>query len=175
MTPKNKWILSIIGVLLAGTGYAGYRYFKKQAALLEDYDITPIGVKVLRWDKNADMAILEFTVRISNKAAIEATITKLYSDVYLNDQYVGYVNNNGNILIPGKGAADAKLQVTFAPKQVLKNLVSTIGILLNTKDVPYRLKGYARLKSSFIAFSIPFDQTRSLKKDLLVGSVPVIT
>lgn len=168
----KKWILITAGILTAGLAYAGYRYFKRQAALLEDYNAEPIGVKILKWTN--DTAILEFTIRITNKAAIEATITNMYMDLYLNNTFVGFINNNGTVLVPGKGTADAKVQITFAPKQVLKNIISTISILMATKDVPYQLKGSVKIKSSFIGFSVPFDYTGSLKKDM-IGTIPAIS
>lgn len=167
MTTKQKVILASLGLLSAGAGIVLYRYYNKQVKLLGDYDIRPVGVKVLRWEKDGSLATLEFTVRITNKSNIEAVITQLHSDIYLNNQYLGYVINNGSILVPAKGSADAKVQITFAPKEALKNIISTVTVLLGTKDIPYRLKGYAKVKSSFIAVSVPFDETRSLKGDLL--------
>lgn len=173
MTTK-KWILTAIGVTAVAGAVAGYRYFKKQAKLLNDYDIRPVGIRVISWAKDGSIASIEFTVRITNKAAIEATITRLYTDIYLNNQYVGYATIDNKMLIPAHGSADGKFQVTFAPKQVLKNLVSNIAMLLLKGDLSYRLKGYARVKSGFIGLPIPFDETGSVKKDL-IGSVPVMT
>lgn len=166
MTTK-KWILTALGIGAAGAAYAGYRYFQKQSKLLYQYDIKPVGIRVIEWKKDGSIATLQFTVRITNKADIEAVITRLYADIYLNNQYVGHASNSNSILIPARGSADGKIQVTFAPKQVLKNLVSDLAVLLLKGDIPYRLKGYARLKSSFVGIAIPFDETGSLKKDLL--------
>lgn len=152
-----------------GAAYAGYRYFNRQSKLLNDYDIRPVGIKVIQWAKDGSIATLEFTVRITNKSDIEATITRLYSDIYLNGQYVGYASNKDTMLIPARGSADGKIRTTFVPKQVLKNLVNDLATLLLKGDLPYRMKGYARVKSSFLGIAIPFDETGNVKSDLLTG------
>jgi LEA14-like dessication related protein len=151
--------------LMGGLGYLAWRFYSRQKQLLEQYEVRPLGVKVIKW--KPDVATVEFTVRITNKAAIEATVTSMYADVYLMDQFMGNLENSGGVVIPAHGSSDAKMQITFAPQQVLKNAVSAIGVLLQTKDIPYRLKGYAKIKSSFIAVSVPFDYKGNLKSDLL--------
>lgn len=173
MKTGKKILIASLGLIVAGSGYAVYRYFKKQAQLIEDYDIEPVGAKIIRWDQAAGIGIIEFTIRITNKSAIEATIKELYSDLYLGNQYVGYMSNTGSMLVPGKGTADAKITITIATKQILKDFANILSVFISTKDLQYRIKGYVKLKSSFISVSVPFDEVRSIKKDFL--PVPVST
>ncbi len=168
MSAKKIIVATIAGGLL----YAAWRFYKKQAKLLEEYTIKPIGAKFLKL--SLDVATIEFTVRITNKSAIEATVIQMYSDVYLNGQLVGFINNSGKALIPGNGTSDIKMILTITPKEILKNIVASIGSSVQSRDILYRMKGYAKIKSSFLTVSVPFDYNGSLKKDFLFSNIPII-
>jgi LEA14-like dessication related protein len=158
-------ILSLLGLTVAGSAVAAYLFYRKQITLLKDYGMKPMGVRVISWQANT--ATLEFTQRITNKSTISAVVTRFYSDVYLNGQYIGFMDNASNLIVPAKGSADIKVQITFAPKEALKNITSTLLILLQKGDVPYQMKGYAKIKSSFIGVNLPFEYKGNLKQDML--------
>lgn len=158
-----NWKPVIAITVLGGLGYALYRYVAKQKKLLLDYDIKPIGVSIVP-GSTLDVAKVNVTLRLFNKAAIEATINKLYTDVYLNDVNVGYVENNNKVVIPARGYSDIQLQATFSIKLILKN-ITQLGLgSMSLKDTRYRLKGWANVSSGgFIGVTIPFDSSGSLK------------
>lgn len=171
MKAKTIVVMGLLGVLGA-SGYFAWKYFSREKKLLEEYGVDLLGVKFSNFSEDLITAV--FTIRITNKSAIEATIQRLYADVYMNNAYVGYVANDGEFIIPSKGSSDVQLKITVATKELLKNIVGTLLTLAATKDVPYRLKGYVKLKSAFIGGSIPFEYNGFLKSDMLSSAVPVM-
>ena len=158
-------ILTILGLGIAGLGYAAFRFYKRQQALLQQYEIKPIGAKILLL--TASLVKIEFTLRFTNKSKIEATISSLYADLYVNTIYAGNITNADAVVIPAEGFNDFKMAASLAPAELLKNITNTATTLFQSKDIPYRLKGYAKIKSSFVALSVPFDYNGSIKKDIL--------
>lgn len=153
-------ILTTSLLAVGGIGYAAYRYVVKQKDLLNQYSADLINIGFV--SMTADQWVISFTIRLNNKSDIEATMEKMYADIYLNNVYVGYVINDTPALIPAKGTSDIKLQATFAPKVILKNLIDIVTQILQVKDVSYRLNGYVKLKSGFVPVSVPFDESGKL-------------
>ena len=170
MTGKKIVFMLIVGALGAAGVYI-YTFLQSQKKLLEDYLISVIGIKLNAF--SSESINVEFTIRVTNKSKVEATVNKVYADIYFNNQFIGNVENVGSFLIPAAGSSDIKLQFTFANKEVLKNIVGTFFTLIATRDIPYRLNGYVKMKSSFLGVTIPFDKTGSLRNDML-GKVPAI-
>lgn len=160
-----KWKPLVALALLSGGGYAAYRYFKRQAGLLQQYQIEPIGASVVTATK--DLLVMDFVLRLTNKSAIEATITQMYADVFLNNTLAGSVASQGSVLVPAKGQSDVRVRLSAQNAEILKGIVSLITVIATIGDVPYRLKGYANIKSSFVTVSVPFDADGMLKRDLL--------
>lgn len=155
-------ILTASVLAVGGIGYAAFRYFNKQKALLLDYSIEPIDIKLSK--RTPEQWVVDFTVRLTNKSAIDATLSRLYADIYINDVNIGYVTDTSTVAIPAKGTADIKLQLSFAPKAIIGNAVDLLLGILTAKNMTYRLKGYVKLSSGFIPVpEIPFDETGSIK------------
>lgn len=168
----KTWVKVILGLtVIGGIGYAAYRYVQRQQKLIEQYEIKPIYFQILNWTQG--LITLAITLRFSNKSNIEATIQELSVDIYVQNVFVGKVTQIKNTLIPAKGQSDVQLQLTAAPKELLKNAVSIFTTALSKKDITYRINGNAKIKSSFIAINIPIDYTGSVKADLF--SAPAIT
>jgi LEA14-like dessication related protein len=156
---------------LAGGGYALYRYFTKQSELLKDYKVDLTGIKFS--NVSQELITMDISFRITNKSSIEATVEQLYADVYLNDAYVGNIVS-GAFPIPAKGTSDdIKFSFSFAGKGILKSIVGIFFSLITTHDVPYKIKGSAKLKSLFISFNLPFEYTGFLKSDMLGAATTV--
>lgn len=158
---KAKYIVTTLAVLtVGGISYAAYRYFSKEKKLLDEYEIKPIAFKIITADQ--DNVVVDFTMRFTNKSSIEATLKRLYSDIYLNEVFIGIVINDNAALIPAKGSGDIKLRVSFNPKVILKNIVDLLLISVALKDVAYRMKGYVELQSGFVPISVPFEDSGKL-------------
>lgn len=158
-----KWRPVIItGVILGmgGIAYAGYRYFIKEKNLLSDYKIEPIAFQFIK--TTPDQWVVAFTLRFTNKSAIEATIKKVFTNIYIKDVFIGYVVNDNPVIIPGNGSSDIKLQFSFSPAIVLQNAVDLILGAITTKDISYRVEGYVDLQSGFVPVEVPFDNSGKL-------------
>lgn len=169
---RRSIIITASLVTIAGISTAGYLYYLKQKKLVKDYDVTLQGFKII--SKTAALWVVDLTIRFFNTTDIQATIKKMYSDVYLNNIYVGFgTNKEATTVIPGRtidpttkqpqpGIADIIIELTFAPKDVFGNAVDIILGTLAKKDVPWRLKGYVDLSSSFVSSSVTFDVNGTL-------------
>ncbi len=158
-----KWkpiIITASLLTIGGISYAAYRYLKKEKNLVEDYKAELIAIAFVSMTK--DEWIIKFIVRLTNKSDIEATLKEAYADIYLNDTNIGYVINDEPIIIPAKGPGDIKLQVTVAPKILLKNAVDILTMSATLKDIGYRMKGYIKIQSGFVPVEVPFDESGKL-------------
>lgn len=169
-----KWkpvIAVVITGGLAAAGYFIYKYVNKQKQLLSDYQISLLKINFTTISE--DLLAGNFTLRVSNKSAIEATVTRGYADVYLNGVYMGNVALDKSVVVPAasngiSGVNDANFKFAFAQKQVLKNIVSDILTLLTTKDLGYRLNGSVDISSGGVSIkSLSFDYNGSIKQDVL--------
>ena len=167
---KNWKVITAL-VLTGGIGYAAYRYFMKQKQLLEDYAVKPISFSFLK--TTATETIIVFVLRITNKSDIEATMSRMYADAYLHNLKVGELVSVSPAIIPAKGTADIKLQLTFNPKQISEDLVPVLVGIIVTRSLDYRLKGFVKLKTGFIPVSVPFDESGNIK-DLVKTATPGI-
>lgn len=164
---KAKYIIAILltGGLIA-SGYLLYQYFTKQQKLLEDYGIELLKVKF--GSLSEDMAVINVTLRITNKSVVEATVEKVYADIYLNGAYMCNVVNDGQFIIPAKGSSDVSLKFTCANKEILKTIVNTALTLFTTGDIPYRVNGSVKIKGGgLVSISKSFDYTGGIKSDML--------
>lgn len=143
---KKGWILAGAGIGILGFGL--YKYFQIQAKLLKDYDYKIVGIKIRKF--NVSEATIEFKVRFINKSSIEATITNLYLDIFIEGQKAGYVTNNNRFLLPANGSSDIPLIFSFSPKMVINNIVSFLLTGTRNKDLSFQIKGYADVHSGFI-------------------------
>jgi len=143
----NKgWIFAGIGVGLLGFGL--YKYFQIQSQLLKDYSYKVSSIRVKKF--NLSEASIEFVIRFFNKSNIEATITRLYLDVLIENKEVGYVQENKPFILPANGSSDIPLTFTFSPKLILSNIVNVIASGTRNKDLSFGIKGFADVSSGFI-------------------------
>lgn len=150
---KKGWIFAGLGVGILGFGL--FKYFQIQAQLLKDYDYKIVGIKIRKF--NVSEATIEFVVRFINKSNIEATITNLYLDIFIEGQNAGYVTNSNRLLLPANGSSDIPLIFSFSPKMVINNIVSFVVTGTKNKDLSFQIKGYADVRSGFVKKSIKID------------------
>lgn len=144
------------GLWIAGIGgvaYAIYRFYSKQVKLAKDYDLSIVGVNLKTLSKNK--AVFDIKTRFFNKSKIEVTVKKIYLDVYVEGNKIGYIQESKEFAIPAKGNSDIDLQISFNPQLLLKNAISILLGGVSKKDLNFTIDGYADIKSEFVRFTLP--------------------
>jgi LEA14-like dessication related protein len=157
---KAILIFSGLGVI----GYALYRYYTKQIDFLKDITYQVVGFKIAKVSANS--VSVDITNRIYNASNVEATVQELYLDFLLNNVRIGQVNEVKDIVIKPQQTTDVTYRFTFDPKLVIKNIVDLITFSVAAKDMTFVAKGYAKVKSSFLQTTIPFEYKNTLKNFL---------
>lgn len=150
-------ILGGVGVI----GYALYRYYLKQIDFLKNITYQVTGVKIKSVTSN--QVSMDITTRIYNASNVEAVVKEMYLDVLLNGIRVGNVNEVKDILVLPQKTTDVTFNFTFSPRVIGKNALDLISLSVAAKDITIELKGYTRVKSSFITSTIPFEYSNNLK------------
>lgn len=163
----KKAILIFGGISLLGFGL--YRYFKKQAEILKDFTWKVTGFKLIKLTLN-ELSI-DVSILFSSKADIEAKINKLYLDIYVQDKNVGFVEEVKSFIIPANGSTNIPLHISINPQSVFKNLFDVSLGVAKSKDLKFKLDGYANIKSGFISTTIPVVYETTIK-EYLKGIVP---
>lgn len=151
-------ILSILGV--GGIGYAIYRFYKKQFALLADFDYEISGIRVNKLSLNN--ISLDISVRFGNKSKIEATVSEIFLDVFLEGQKVGFISDNKPFVIPSNGTSDVSMNVTFNPQLIFKSALPIILSGISKKDLNFMFKGNANIKSGIVSTTLPINISKNL-------------
>jgi LEA14-like dessication related protein len=160
---KGLKTLSVIaGVSLIG--YALYRYYQKQINFIKDITYQITGLKVREFSKNK--VSLDISAVIFNASNVEATVTQMYLDVFINGIRVGNVNEVKDINILPKKSSNIEFNFAFDPQLIAKNIVDLITLTISAKDVVIDIKGYIRVKSGFLSSSVPFEYQNNLKSYL---------
>jgi LEA14-like dessication related protein len=106
---------------------------------------------------------LEIDTRITNNSNVEAKVTEIYLDAYLNRVAVGNITEVKDIYVKANGSSDFSFKFSFNPKIVLGNLINIVTLSVGTKDVMFAINGYVRVESGFIKTTIPFEYENNLK------------
>ena len=137
----------LLGV--GGVAYGLYAFYLKQLEILENLTYKLKGIKFSGISLSSTDVIL--TLEVVNNSDISITISKYYLDVYVNNIFIGVIQNaNVNQDLKGLGGIS-----TFNVKVRVKNsaligsnLIS--GLRENFKNATIRLKGVYGLKKGFI-------------------------
>ncbi len=154
----------IIGSIIAGVGLIGfgvYKYFKKQIDLAADFDWSLLDVDFSKITTQNLSGKIKF--RFFNKSDIEVIVSEFYLDLYLNGQFIGWLRDSNEFLIPAKGYNDIEFQFTLNPQYIISNIIDIIAISTNKKDALFGLVGYMKVKSGFIKSTIKIDCECSTK------------
>jgi hypothetical protein len=125
----------------------------KQFKLLADYDYKIVGFKFRKLSVN--QVTFDVTTRIFNKSKIEATVKKIFLEIAVEGNKVGFVTEEGQWLIPAQGSSDIKMKITVNPQLVLKSAAAIILSGVKQKDLNFTLEGYANVSSGFLSTTLP--------------------
>lgn len=164
----KKAILIFSGLGLLGFGL--YKYFKTQADLLSKFTWKISGLKIKKF------SIKEISIDVvflfTSIADLEVKVNKLYFDLYLQGKNVGFISQDESFIVPSRGSTNIPLSISINPQYVFKNLIDvTLGIA-KSKDIMFKLDGYANVKSGFISTTLPIKYETSLK-EYLKGIAPI--
>ena len=103
---------------------------------------------------------------IYNASNVEATVTEIFLDFKMNDIKVGSINESEEFKILPTKTSQVRYNFTFNPSLIVKNIVNIATITLSLKDVKFVADGFIKVKSGFIATTIPFAYENTLKNIL---------
>lgn len=150
MTRTAKTLIIIGGVaFLAGLAL----YLRRQFQLLAEYDYKIVGFRLRKLSGN--QTTFDVTTRIFNKSNIEASVNKIFLEIFVENNKVGFVTEEGQWLIPAKGSTDIQMKITVNPQLLLKSATTVILSGVKQKDLNFTLKGYANVSSGFLSTTIP--------------------
>lgn len=151
-----------VSVLVLAAGGALY-YYREQGELLKKYKIDIVDWRARNYTL-ADTD-LEITFKISSYGNIEAIISDVALDVFINDQFIAAAVQPGNQVIPAMGYNYLKVNVKVRNTQLVKQAINIIGASKNA-PITIRIKGTVKVKTGWIGISIPVDsiQETSLAK-----------
>jgi LEA14-like dessication related protein len=134
---------------------------KKQINLIKQFEWNLLDIDFGKIENNNISGKIKF--RFYNKSDIEITIEEFYLDLYINNEYVGWLRDDGKFVIPAKGYNDLDFDFTLLPQFVLKNLMDIFYIATKQKDAILGLKGIAKAKSGFMTYVIDLNCDCSTK------------
>jgi len=140
--------------------YQAFKYIRRQAALLEKWDYSILGVRLMGVTK--DFLDLQIELELKNPSAVSLTVSEFNMDVYLDGIKVGNTAKRGMYEIPKYGSD----VLTFNVRAFYKTLGPLLGVLISKigkiDQVQVRLKGQLYVQTVPGVFApVPFDITDS--------------
>lgn len=157
---KALFILGGLGLL----GFGVYKYFKTQVATLSNFTWKVTKFKIIKLSLSELSIDVNFLIR--SDADLEAKVNKLYLDLYLQGKNVGFISEENGFVIPARGSADIPLHISISPQAILRNIIDVTLGSVKSKDVMFKLNGFANIKSGFISTTLPITYETSIKQYL---------
>jgi len=157
MALKPNFFQAVAALTLA---YQAFKYIRRQAALLEKWDYSILGVRLMGVTK--DFLDLQIELELKNPSAVSLTVSEFNMDVYLDGIKVGNTAKRGMYEIPKYGSD----VLTFNVRAFYKTLGPLLGVLISKigkiDQVQVRLKGQLYVQTVPGVFApVPFDITDS--------------
>ncbi len=163
----RKALLIFGGLSLLGVGL--YRYFKKQSDIVKDFTWKVAGFGISKF------SFTELSINISilftSRADLEAKVNKLYLDVFVEGKNVGFISEERSFIIPARGSATIPLNISINPQAIFKNIFDVSLGVARSKDLRFKLDGFANIKSGFISTTVPVVYETTIK-EYMKGLVP---
>jgi LEA14-like dessication related protein len=157
MALKPNFFQAIAALTLA---YQAFKYIRRQASLLEKWDYSILGVRLMGVTK--DFLDLQIELELKNPSAVSLTVSQFEMDVYLDGIKIGNTAKQGQYSIPKYGSD----VLTFNVRAYYKTLGPLLGVLISKigkiEQVQVRLKGQLYVQTVPGVFApVPFDITDS--------------
>ena len=155
MALKPNFFQAVAALTLA---FQAFKYIKRQAALLEKWDYSILGVRLMGVTK--DFLDLQIELELKNPSAVSLTVSEFEMDVYLDGIKIGNTAKRGEYTIPKYGSN----LLTFNVRTYYKQIGPALGVLIskigNINEVKVRLKGKLYVQTVPGVFApVPFDIT----------------
>jgi LEA14-like dessication related protein len=155
MALKPNFFQAIAALTLA---YQAFKYIRRQAKLLEKWDYSILGVRLMGVTK--DFLDLQIELELKNPSAVSLTVSEFAMDVYLDGIKVGNTAKQGQYSIPKYGSD----VLSFNVRAYYKTLGPLLGVLISKigkiDQVQVRLKGQLYVQTVPGVFApVPFDIT----------------
>ena len=142
-------------------GYALYRYYKKQIAILEELQYQIVTFKPV--EIKPSKISFDVTVKAFNPSNIQVTITEMLLDVFLNGKPAGKVNEVKEIVLNPGQTTLVTFNFALDTSSLGESLVDLILKSIASRQLAIDLKGFIRAKSAFISTSMPFEYSKTIK------------
>lgn len=156
---------AVLGVAILGgvsiIGYSIYSFYRKQMLLLKDFKWKIYGLKISDVKSNLLKGIIDF--RFDSVSDIEITIKSFYLDLYLNGEYIGYINETKENVIPARGYNVLSFEFSINPQYIVSDITDILVISSKIKDAMIGLEGFIQLKSGFVSATAPIKCNCSMK------------
>jgi LEA14-like dessication related protein len=157
MALKPNFFQAIAALTLA---YQAFKYIRRQVSLLEKWDYSILGVRLMGVTK--DFLDLQIELELKNPSAVSLTVSEFAMDVYLDGIKVGNTAKQGQYSIPKYGSD----VLSFNVRAYYKTLGPLLGVLISKigkiNQVQVRLKGQLYVQTVPGVFApVPFDITDS--------------
>jgi LEA14-like dessication related protein len=156
----------IILAIVAAVGVGGYLFYQNEIDKLYNMQYQFLGANIKDLSTNGK-TILTVKIRLDSDSTLEAAISDMDLDVYIDGTLFGKiesVNNKKPIIIPAKGFSIAEVQVTLDTLQTELNGFTVIKNYFTKKDATLALKGKLKLKTGFLPkFPANINYSESIK------------
>lgn len=150
-------ILSIVAVI----GTAAFFYYKNQIGLLQAMTFQPVGITADKID--LDDTQLQIKTQVTSNATLQAEVTSIDVDVYINNIKVAKVTQNDSFLLPAKGFTYVNIRFAFSPRQLFLNAVDILNFSVKLKDANIDVRGTAQAKIGVITAPVPISYSTTIK------------
>jgi hypothetical protein len=83
--------------------------------------------------------------------------------MYLNNNYIGWIEDKSEFVIPAKGFSDIPIGFSINPQQIFKNIFDIISVGSRLKDAIFSFDGAVQVRSGFISTSVKLKCDCSIK------------
>ncbi len=157
----------VIGGILTGLGvfgYALYRFYKKQFELIKQFEWKILQFKL----DNVSLTNINGTIvfRFKSISDIEIVVKKFILDFYVNEVYVGWVEDTGlaeGQVIPANGYNDLTFNFTINPQLVFRDVTEILAFIMKQNDERIQLKGYVQIESGFVKTTVQINCDCSMR------------
>lgn len=165
---KGQYWLYVAG---AGVLTYGISYGIQQKRLLHKTCFKPASFVPNKLSVN--QADINIKLKMKNKAHVGYAIKSQQYEMYINNSFVGTIENNNQIFIAPQSTTDVWLNIKFNPLHVANISWDTIkDLIVKGGDLRIKLKGKAKIKKGIFTFNYPLNESFTLKELLQPSEEP---
>lgn len=137
--------------------YEAYKYWKSQSKLLDQWDWSLKGLRVVSLGKQ--FMELELSIDLTNQSNINATVTGIDFEVYLQNKNIGRALSNDVFYFAPYGTSNLKIRFRSSLGNLLTVVKNMMAVGVN---IPVRIEGTMKaetLKGVFVPVPVSYSTT----------------